>query len=183
MRFRLLLPILQTAAMLFILWAPWNPKAHEIDLVLRDGREIKGWTLVSGLDSMEWAMGVNLPAAAAVTPLEFAVRESDAPPSSRIRFFGLWLVGLLCWYMVGRFADDLLQWRRSSALPVKHWADLTFALLAVPSAILLAGAFVFDRAEPISLAVWGALWLVVTSCALVFRVAQVIKQRRKQIAV
>jgi hypothetical protein len=84
--------------------------------------------------------------------------------------------------MVGRFADDLISWRRNGAQPRKHWADLTFALIAFPSAILLAGPFTVDRVGPTSLAVWGVLWLVVTACALLFRVVQVIKQRRKPVA-
>jgi hypothetical protein len=181
MRFRVLLPILQTIAMLLIVWAPWNPRSHQIDIVLRDGREIKGWTLISAVDSLDWAMGLNLPALTVATPIEFAFRKPASLPSYKIQFFGLWLVGLLCWYMVGRFADDLISWRSSGALPRKHWADLTFALIAFPSAILLAGPFTFDRAGPTSLAVWGVVWLVVTACVLLFRVVQVIKQRRKPV--
>lgn len=179
MRFRVLLPILQIIAMLLIVWAPWSPRAHQIDIVLRDGREIKAWTLISAVQTSDWAMGLNLPALTVATPVEFALRKPDALRNNKIQFFGLWLVGFLCWYMVGRFADDLITWRRSRALPRKHWADLTFALIAFPSAILLAGAFTFDRVGPTSLAIWGVLWLVVTASALIFRVVQVIKQRRK----
>jgi len=183
MRLRVWLPILQIAAMLLILWAPWNPKAHEIELVLRDGREFKGWTLISAADSLDWAMGLNLPALTVATPIEFAIRKPDSLPSYKIQFFSLWLVGLLGWYMVGRFVDDLIQWRRSGALPRKHWGDLMFALIAFPSAILLAGAFTFDRVGPTSLAVSSILWLVLTAAALLFRVVQVIKQRRKPVVV
>jgi predicted permease len=110
--------------------------------------------------------------------VEFAIRKPDALPNYKVQFFGLWLVGFLCWYMVGRFADDLISWRRNSALPRKHWADLTFALIAFPSAILLAGPFTVDRVGPTSLAVWGVFWLVITTCVLVLRIVQVIKQRR-----
>jgi predicted permease len=178
MRLRVLLPILQTIAMLLIVWAPWNPRAQQIDIVLRDGREIKGWTLISAVQTAEWAMGINLPALTVATPVEFAIRKPDALPNYKVQFFGLWLVGFLCWYMVGRFADDLISWRRNSALPRKHWADLTFALIAFPSAILLAGPFTVDRVGPTSLAVWGVFWLVITTCVLVLRIVQVIKQRR-----
>jgi len=119
------------------------------------------------------------------TPIEFAFRKPDALPSYKIQFFSLWLVGLLCWYMVGRFVDDLIQWRRSGALPRKHWGDLMFALIAFPSAILLAGAFTFDRVgrdrAATSLAVSSSLWLVLTAAAFVFRVVQVIKQRRRPV--
>jgi len=178
MRFRSLFPILQTIAMLLIVWTPWNPKLHEI-VLRQDGGEFKVRTLLPGAEAADWALGINLPALTVATPIEFAIRKPGALPNYRIKFFGLWLVGLLCWYMVGRFADDLITWRRSRALPRKHSGDLTFALIAFPSAILLAGAFTFDRVGPTSLAVWGILWLVVTACALIFRVAQAIKQRRK----
>ncbi len=181
MRLRVWLPILQTAAMLLILWAPWNPKAHEIVILRADGSNLRIWTLIPGPPALDWATGVNLPALTVATPVEFALRKPDALPNTHVRFYGLWLVGLLCWYMVGRFIDDLLEWRRSGVLPRKHWADLTFALIAFPSAILLADAFVLDRAGSASLAVWSVLWLVVTSLALLFRVVQVIKQRRKPV--
>lgn len=179
MRFRFLLPILQTIAMLLIVWTPWNPKLHEIVLKRADGGEFEVRTLLPGPPASDWAMGINLPALTVATPVEFAFRKPEALRNYTIQFFGLWIVGLLCWYMAGRFVDDLIMWRRSGALPRKHWGDLTFALIAFPSAILLAGAFTFDRVGPTSLAVWGVLWLVVTACALIFRVAQVIKQRRK----
>jgi hypothetical protein len=172
MRFRLLLPTLQTAAMLVLIWAPWTPGAH-------DGRRVKQWTLLPGPDALDWAQGVNLPAAAIAIPVEFAARGTEGLPNFRVRFYGFWLVGLLCWYMVGRFADDLLRWRRERRLPRAHWSDLAFALIAVPSSVLLAGAFTFGDVGVSSLAVWGAVWVAVTFAALMFRLAQVIRYRRK----
>jgi|GEM_PF-3612231 len=177
MRFRALLPLLQTIAMLLIVWAPWTPHAHEIDVILRNGTEIKAWTLIPGPVAVEWAEGINLPAATIVTPVEFAVRQNNALPNYKVRFYGFSIVGLLCWYMVGRFLDDLLRWRRSGALPTKHPGDLAFALLVVPSAILLAGVFVFAGTDPGVLAVWSILWLAVATLILVFRLLQVIRQR------
>lgn len=173
------MPTFQTAAMLLILWAPWAPDAHRIDLAFKDGREIKDWMLIPGPNAMDWAEGVNLPAVPIVMPVEFAIRRSDALPNYKIRFYGFWSVGLLCWYMVGRFADDLARWRRDHALPRKRAADLTFALLAVPSSILLAGVFTIGDAHAPVLAAWGAIWVVITGAALLFRLAQVIQQRRR----
>lgn len=164
--------------MLLIVWAPWNSRAHRIDIALRDGREITGWTLLPGPDALDWAEGINLPAAAVVTPLEFAVRRSDALPNYRVRSFGFWIVGLLCWYMVGRCVDDALLWRRSGVLPRKHPGDVAFALIAVPSTLLLADVFISDGTRG-ALFVWSAIWLAVTFAVLLFRLAQIIQQRRR----
>ena len=43
--------------------------------------------------------------------------------------------------MVGRFVDDLIQWRRTRKLPRKHAGDLTFALLAAPERGLARNRF------------------------------------------
>jgi hypothetical protein len=42
MRLSLGLPLLQTIVMILILWAP---ATHKFDIVLRDGREIRGWSV------------------------------------------------------------------------------------------------------------------------------------------
>lgn len=176
MRWRFWLPVLQTTAMLLILWSPWTPKAHDLHVVFTNGTEIRTWTLIPGPNALEWAEGMNLPAAAIVTPAEFAIRSGKLWHSSTVVFFGLWLVGLLCWYMVGRFADDLFRWRRIRALPPSHLGDLIFALIAVPSAALLAIAFIFGDAGAPVIAGWGVAWVVVTLAALAFRTRQAIRQ-------
>ena len=178
MRFRVLLPVLQTLSMLLILWAPWRSRAHRIDIVDRNGRELTAWTLLLAPLALDWAEGIDLPAAAVVTPVEFAVRRSDALPNDKVRFFGFWIVGLLCWYMVGRCVDDVLLWRRSGVLPRKHPGDVAFALIAVPSVLLLAGVFISDNTRGV-LSAWSAIWLAVTFAVLLFRLAQIIQQRRK----
>lgn len=158
MRFRLLLPALQTIAMLLIVWSPWAGRTRE--------------TLIPATNTVNWALGLNLPADAVVTPAEFAVRRAGAPPNSKVKFFGLWIVGLLCWHMVGRFADDLFRWRRDRILPPRRAADMAFALLVVPSAVLLASVFFARSSEVPALAVWSALWVIITFAALLFRLAQ-----------
>jgi hypothetical protein len=168
MRFKFLMPVVQTAAMLLILWAPRNPRAHEVDTQLaRTPRAI------------EWAEGINLPASAVVTPAEFAMRKHESLPNMKVRFYGFWLVGLLCWYMVGRFIDDLIRWRRARKLPRKNAGDLAFALIAAPSAALLGIAFNEGNIQSSVLAAWGVIWIAIASAALLFRVAQAIQQRRR----
>jgi hypothetical protein len=88
MRFSLVLPVLQTTAMLLIICAPWNPKAHEVDALLAKGAEFKTWTLIPGPNAIDWAQGVNLPAAAVAIPAEFAIRKNEAQPNYKVRFFG-----------------------------------------------------------------------------------------------
>jgi hypothetical protein len=173
MRFTLLLPILQIAAMLLTLWAPWTPKAHAH---LANGQESES---VLSPTAIEWAEGVNLPASAVVTPVEFALRRPDALPNMKVRFYGFWLVGLLCWYMVGRFIDNLIQWHRAKKLPRKNAGDLAFALIAAPSAALLGIAFNEGTVQSRVLATWGIIWIAIASADLLFRVAQAIQQRRR----
>jgi hypothetical protein len=180
MRFRFWLPLIQSVAMLLVTWAPWAPQSHRVDAVLRDGREIKTWLLVPGPAALDFALGINLPAVPIVVPIEFAARRGQPWVSLNFRFFGFWLVGLLCWYMVGRLADDCLAWQRSGVLPKKNNGDVAFALLVVPSSMLLAGVFLFGGADPLVLAVWSAIWLVVSGSALTFRLLQVIRQRRSR---
>ena len=179
MRFKFLLPILQTAALLLLLWAPWNPNAHKLQLA--NGLTLETATL-PGPAAIEWAEGINLPASAIVTPAEFAMRKPDALPNMKVRFYGFWLVGLLCWYMVGRFVDDLIQWLRAGKLPRKNTADLAFALLAAPSAALLGITFNQGTIQSRVLATWGIIWIVIASAALLFRVAQAIQQRKRRAA-
>jgi hypothetical protein len=179
MRFKILLPVLQMTAMLLIVWTPWNPQAHQLDVLAANGSESKMWALIPGPPAIDWAEGINLPASAVVTPIEFAIRKANALPNYQVRFCGLWVVGLLCWYMVGRFVDDLVRWRHNRKLPGKHAVDLTFALIAAPSAALLAIAFnEGDTRVPI-IGVWGVIWVVIACAALLFRVAQAIQQRRR----
>jgi hypothetical protein len=178
MRFRLWLPLIQSVAMLLITWAPWAPESHRVDLVLRDGSEISTSSLTPGPEALDFAQGINLPAVPVVVPIEFAARRGQPWVSLNFRFFGFWLVGLLCWYMVGRLVDDCLVWRRSGVLLKKHNGDLAFALLVVPSSILVAGVFLFGGDSPL-LAVWSAIWLAISGSALTFRLFQVIRQRRR----
>lgn len=185
MRFKFVLPLLQTIAMLVILWVPWAPGAHKFDIVLRDGREFKGWTIVPDLlafDTVAWAEGVNLPALPIVAPFEYAVRRADHLPNYLAKFFGLWLIGLLCWYMVGRLLDDVLSWRRGRFLPKKHSVDLVFALMAAPSAYIVAAAAIFGGTDVPGLKAWGIVWVVVMTATLIFRLLQVIRQRRRVFA-
>lgn len=161
--------------MLLTLWAPWNPKAHEAQLGSDQG-------VILPSTAFEWAEGINLPASAVITPVEFALRKPDALPNMKVKFYGLWLLGLLCWYMVGRFVDDLIQWRRARKLPRKSAADLAFAFIAAPSAALLGMAFNAGNVQSQVLARWGVVWIALASAALLFRVAQAIQQRRKPAA-
>jgi hypothetical protein len=178
MRFRFLFPVLQTIAMLLIVWEPWNPKAHQVDIRLTDGREIKNWTPIPGPDAFEWAEGINLPAIVVVTPLEFALRNAASLPSFKLTFYGVWLLGLLCWHLVGRFIDDLIGWLRTRTLPRKHAGDLTFALILAPSTALAGIAFNEKGTGVPVLAAWGIIWIAIAFSVLLFRVAQVIRQRK-----
>ena len=182
MRFKSFLPIFQTAAMLLILWSPWNPKVHGLVAPRANGTVFHIRTLITVSDAFEWAEGINLPASAVVTPVEFAMRQPGALPNMQVRFYGFWLVGLFCWYMAGRFIDDLIRWRRDRKLPRKNAGDLAFALIAAPSAALLGIAFNEDSVQSHVLAGWGMIWIAIASAALLFRVVQVVRQRKRHAA-
>jgi MFS family permease len=182
MRFRFWLPLVQTVAMLLITWAPWAPESHRLHTVLRDGTEIRTWTVIPSanvIDPLDFAEGINLPAVAVVVPAEFAARRGEARMNLTFRFFGCWLVGLVCWYLAGRLLDDLFSWYRSGLLPRKHRVDLAFALLVLPSSALLAGVFLFGGEHTPILAVSSAVWLAASCLALAFRLLQIIRQRRR----
>jgi len=178
MRFKFLLPILQTAAMLLTLWASRTPKAHDNNAQLASDQTLGSATIPSPT-AIEWAEGINLPASAVVTPAEFAMRRPDALPNTKVKFYGFWFGGLICWYMVGRFIDDLTQWRRARMLPRKNAGDMAFALIAAPSAALLGIAFNEGDVPSRVLATWGIIWIAIAFAALLFRVAQAIQQRRR----
>jgi hypothetical protein len=164
MRFRTWLPVMQAIAMCALAWMWW---AHSAP------------TTPGKSDILQWAEGINLPAVAVVAPLEFSIRQSEAAPNANIRFFGYWIVGLLCWWMVGRFFDELLHWQKTKTLDPAPRADLTFALIAFPSTILMAVAFGFAGTESRVISAWASVWLAITSADMIFRLAQLIRHRRR----
>jgi len=177
MPLKYLLPALQMLAML-LLWVQLSPQA--IGAPVADGGTPRTATIIPNPIAIDWAEGINLPASAVVTPVEFALRKPDALPNMKVRFYGFWLVGLLCWYMVGRFIDDLIRWRRARKLPRKNASDLAFALIAAPSAALLGIAFNEGNIQSRVLAAWGITWIAIASVALLFRVIQVVQQRKRR---
>lgn len=157
MRFRVWLPVAQTIAMIFL-------------AVSFHGADAR---------AAEWAEGINLPVVPVVAPLEFAVRKSQSLPNSTIRFYGAWLLGALCWYLVGKFVEEIIELGRTRKLERAPRGDLLFALIAFPSAILMGGAFGFGGSESRIISDWAIVWLVITSADLTFRVAQLIRHRRR----
>ena len=168
--------MLQTVVMVLVLWAPWTPHAHEID-VLVDGTEVKTWALIAGPDSLDLAKAVNLPAGLVVSSVDLLVRNGRGFPNHRVMFFGLWGLGLVCWWMVGRFVDDVRQWRSRGELPPRRLADLLFGLIAVPSAIFLTLVYTIDGAGPRVLMAAGPIWVVVTYAGLWFRFKPFLRPR------
>lgn len=130
MQLRFGLPLIQTIAMTIILWAPWSPQTPKVDLVLRDGREIKTWTLLPGPDfnAIAWAQGGNLPALPAEIPIDLSSEKFPRIYERNWRFFSFWVFGALCWYMVGRCTEDIASWRVGAMLPACRRGDLTFAI-------------------------------------------------------
>ena len=179
MRFRVWLPIAQTIAMLWLTWSSLNHGPQKFVLRAPDGMESTTPAHHAGPQALEWAQGVNLPAVTVVTPLEFAFRRTQGLPNYRIQFYGCWLIGLLCWYMTGRFADEIVQWRKMRIIERAPRAGVMFALLALPSTILMAAAFGFKGEQSRVISNWAIVWLAITSADFVFRLAQLIRHRRR----
>jgi hypothetical protein len=177
MRFRFVLPLLQIAATLLVLWLPWAPGAHELNANLNVGGN-KTWVLVTPA-AIDWSDGMNLPAMTIVKPVLGTIQGKLLGRYAATEFFAFSLVGLFCWYLLGRFADDIAQWGRDKALPHLGGGDLAFALLLAPSAALPACAFLFESGAGSVLAAWSLAWLVIASATLLFRVAQSIRQWHK----
>jgi hypothetical protein len=186
MRFRLGLPMLQTVSMLLILWAPWAPKAHRYDFLLRDGKEFKGWTILpdaSVFDAPSWAQAMNLPAILAEIPIDLltdAIEREEQLPDPRMRFFLFWSLGLVVWYFLGRFVEEVVQWSRTAILPRVRSADLVFAVEAGMVATLAAIVSVTGGATDSPVLAWSsAVWFTVASSVLTVRLLQVVRYRRK----
>jgi hypothetical protein len=179
MRFRVWLPIAQTIAMLWLTWSSLNQGARKFFLRAPDAMESTMGMRHAAPRSLEWAQGINLPAVTVVTPLEFAFRRTQGLPNYRIQFYGCWLIGLLCLYMTGRFVDEVARWRKTRILERAPRAGVTFALIALPSTILMAAAFGLSGQESRVISAWAIIWLLITSADFVFRVAQLIRFRRR----
>lgn len=181
MRLSLGLPVLQTIAMIVILWAPWAPKTHDVDLVLRDGREIHYWSLLPGPEqnTIAWAQGINLPALLAEIPIDLAGERFERLPELKLRFFSFWFFGILSWYMIGRAGEDIRAWQQSGLPPLRR-LDLSFAIeafvVSVPSFFILVLGRPGEDFRV--LAVWSAIWAVLASGALSLRLLQRSRQRR-----
>jgi hypothetical protein len=183
MRFRFGLPLLQTIAMLLILWSPWNPHAHELRLKFIDGGELSMWTLLPEPDVNDWAQGINLPALLCEIPIDLVIEGFEKEPQfpgPNMRFFLFWSVGALVWYMVGRFIEDVAIWRRAVALPRPRLTDLAFAVEAALVALLAVLASAFGGRVDSAVLSWSsAAWLVIAYAALAFRLLQLIQHRRR----
>jgi hypothetical protein len=178
-KLRFWLPAAQTLTMALILWSAWSRNVLDQRFEARTEGEVKHLAFDRLPIAIDWAQGLNLPAVTVVSPVEFSLRNREAWRNWTVMLFGLWIAGLLCWYMVGRVADDLIRWRRQHVLSPKRGSDLIFAFLALPASILVAAAYPLGNQEAVVTATWGPVWITLSVIAFVFRVFQFIKLRRR----
>ena len=169
--------------MFLILWAPWDRGAHKVEIVLPDGMPLKRWTLLpytGSLVRMDWAQGINLPALPVEIPIDLAAEKVVSLGNLTVRFFVFWCFGIWTWYMVGRFVEDMVRWRRLTILPRTRLLDLVFAVEASSVAIMSLLVLIFGRgrAEFHVLTGWSAIWVVIAFAALAVRLFQVVHYRR-----
>jgi hypothetical protein len=185
MRFRFVLPVVELYASLLILWAPWVPGAHKLDITLRDGREFKGYTILPNpvvFDATRWAQALNLPAILAEIPVDLvtdAVRKEPSIPDPRMRFFLFATLGVGIWYFLGRFMEDLLHLSHTGLLLRPRLMDTIFAVEATIVALLAFLAALFGGPDDLLLAWSSGIWWVLASGVLTLRLAQFVRYRKR----
>lgn len=184
MKFRFGLPVLQLVTSLLILWAPWVPGAHKIDVGLRDGREFTGWTILPnpiGFDAVRWAQAINLPAILAEIPVDLVsnrVRKDPSLPDRRMQFFLFVSLGFFVWYLLGRFLEDFVHFRRTGLLPSPRLIDTIFAFEAAVVATLSVLVVLVGGVTDFPLLTWSSVvWFAMACVVLTVRLMQFIPSR------
>ncbi len=123
------------------------------------------------------AVAVNLPAGIFALPLEFMFL-GNSPKQLRLfdafRIIEFSVIGIVFWFFIGRFLDDLIAWNSLRSGSRWRLSDCVIAVLIAAEATLvlafLANEPRFDR--DISFLVSGVFWAVLGYAALIFRILQ-----------
>lgn len=123
------------------------------------------------------AVAVNLPAGIFALPLEFTFL-GNSPRQLRLfdafRIVEFSVIGIVFWFFVGRFLDDLIAWNSLRSGSRWRLSDCVIAALIAGEATLVLAVFAteprFDRDT--SFLISGLFWAVLGYSALIFRVLQ-----------
>lgn len=123
------------------------------------------------------AVAVNLPAGIFALPLEFMFL-GNSPKQLRLfdafRIVEFSVIGIVFWFFIGRFLDDLIAWNSLRSGSRWRLSDCVIALVIAAEATLvlafLANEPRFDR--DLSFLISGVFWAVLGYAALIFRILQ-----------
>lgn len=123
------------------------------------------------------AVAVNLPAGIFALPLEFTFL-GNSPRQLRlfdaVRIVEFSVIGIVFWFFIGRFLDDLIAWRSLRSGSRWRLSDCAIAALIAAEATLVLAVFVteprFERDA--SFLISGLFWAILGYSALIFRIAQ-----------
>jgi hypothetical protein len=123
------------------------------------------------------AVAVNLPAGIFALPLEFMFL-GNSPKQLRLfdafRIVEFSVIGIVFWFFMGRFFDDLIAWNSLRSGSRWRLSDCVIAALIAAEATLVLAVFVgepkFDR--DVSFLISGVFWAILGYSALIFRILQ-----------
>ena len=190
MRLSLGLPALQTIAMIVILWAPWSPETHKFDIVLRDGREIRGleYPARTRPEHPRMAQGIHHPALLAEIPIDHASEEFQQFPKLNLhppvatkgtaekssRLIGLYRPAADKKASHRQFNDHRFAGKRQLGVPYfLHFDQERHATFRVAEWKGLPGVFVRDGIHHREIGIWTALDDAAADLNLFVRIGEV----------
>jgi hypothetical protein len=193
MRLRYLLPAVEITVSVAFVFVPLWRYLPSYRLKGPDGREIVCHfdcpTLPSlyRIDPVTFAWEVNRPAVVLVLSIlsatwDYSQDGHDYFHDPVWRGVGLALSGIIVWFFVGRFFDDLIMWRRTKVLQRIRILDLIFALnTSVVATVTAIGTLAFQGTQLYDLPwfiFWSMFWILVGYSGVTMRILQVIQTRR-----
>src|SRR6266446_9285545 len=140
MRLRYLLPALEIVVCLAFVFVPlwrylpyyWPKEPDGTETVCHDN--CPPLPALFGIDPVTFAKGINLPTAPAVLLVLLAKWDYSHDGHNYFQDpvwqgVGFALSGMIVWFFVGRFFDDLILWRKTRVWPRIRILDLIFVLL------------------------------------------------------
>jgi hypothetical protein len=124
------------------------------------------------------AQAVNLPAFALTLPLELALfgpRRDNSAGAQAFSIVEFAVLGIVFWFFVGRFLDDLIIWRRLRSGSRWRLLDCLVAAFIAVEATLLLAVFTFTPLrdfQDIWLIAASIIWAIVGYFAFTFRIVQ-----------
>lgn len=198
MRLRYLLPAIEIALSVAFVFVPLWSYLPNYRLKGPDGKEMH-W--IDGppplprffrIDPVTFAWEVNRPGVVGVLLIlsakwDYSQDGHDYFHDPVWRGVGLALSGIIVWFFVGRFFDDLIMWRRTKVRPRIRILDLIFALnTSVVATVIAVGTLAFQGTHLYDLTwfiFWSMFWILVGYSGVTMWIFQLIQTRRETLKV